>query len=72
MNWFQRSSRSYTNYYSTSSFAGFLIMMGIFGHVESRLSSSMNILIGWRIPYYKEYWRSSNSTTLLLGVCGVW
>lgn len=35
-------------------FAGFLIMMGIFGHVENRLSSSMDILIGWRIPITKN------------------
>lgn len=53
MNWFQ-GLRARILTIALLPFAGFLIMMGIFGHVESRLSSSMNILIGWRIPITKN------------------
>ncbi len=53
MNWFQ-GLRARILIIALLPFAGFLIMMGIFGHVESRLSSSMDILIGWRIPITKN------------------
>lgn len=53
MNWFQ-GLRARILTIALLPFAGFLIMMGIFGYVESRLSSSMDILIGWRIPITKN------------------